>query len=108
MIHVSEQQLKQVEYLLEQSSRGHHVLFDPAELRRVFEKARTTNFTLSEEEAYETEPHLERLLEIPSLADKRAYLRTLDRAMFDRLVLTYFSIVENSLLESRDPDGALH
>ena len=44
MIHISKHQLAQVEYLLEQSAQGNHVLFDTDELRRVFEVAKARRF----------------------------------------------------------------
>ena len=102
MIHVSKHQLAQVEYLLKQSVQGNHVLFDTEELRRVFEWAAARRFTLTEAEAYEVEPHIERLLEEPSLEGKRAYLRQLERPVFERVVMTYFSIVENNLYDTSE------
>ena len=36
MIYVNQKQLEQVEYLIEQSSRGHHVLFETDMIRRAF------------------------------------------------------------------------
>jgi hypothetical protein len=102
MINVSKERLAQVEYLLSQSAQGNHVLFDTDELRSVFELASERRFTLSEEEAYEVEPHIERLLEEPSLESKRAYLKTLSRPVFERVVMTYISIVENNLYDSSE------
>jgi hypothetical protein len=100
MIHVSKHQLAQVEYLIEQSANGNHVLFDTNELRRVFEYAEASRFTLSEKDAYEIEPFIERLLEEPTLERKRAYLEGLEQPVFDRVVMTYFSIVENNLFDA--------
>lgn len=100
LIHVTKPQLTQVEYLLDQSAQGNHVLFDADDLRRVFRRGSAKAFVLSEEEAYEVEPHLERLIQEPSLERKRAYLEALDRGTFERVVRTYFSIVENNIYEN--------
>lgn len=101
MITISKNQMNQVEYLIDQSIRGNHVLFDLDALRRVFwkENPRLSN-TLSEQEAYSVEHHIERLITEPSLAQKRAYLEALDEDTFEMVVKTYFNIIENNIYES--------
>jgi hypothetical protein len=98
LIYVSPHQLKQVEYLIQQSIQGNHVLFTQDDLKRVFrpEKSRI----LSEEESYEVEHHIERLILIPSLVEKRIYLEKLDTETFEKVLRTYFNIVENNLYEN--------
>ena len=95
VIYVSQHQLDQVEYIIEQSIRGNHILFDVESLKSIL----TTGRDLSEDEAYAVEPHLEKLLSEPSLDQKRAYLDRLDSATYERVVKTYFNIVENNLFE---------
>lgn len=102
MIQLSKHRLAQVEYLLQQSAQGNHVLFDSEELRRVLVATEAGQFTLNEQEAYEVEPYLERLLEEPTIERKRAFLEGLDRPLFERLVRTYFSIVENNLYDTSE------
>ncbi|MBI3555372.1 MAG: hypothetical protein HY074_03790 [Deltaproteobacteria bacterium] len=95
MIYVNQKQLDQVEYLIEQSCRGHHVLFDADIIRAAFGAA--------EEESLETETtekHIENLILQPTLVSKRAYLENLTIETRDRVVRTYFSIVENNLFEA--------
>ena len=104
MIYVSKDQLEQVEYLIAQSIRGNHVLFDTESIRRAFHaRARPANAPLNApmnvEEAYGVEHHIERMILQPSLAGKRAYLDKLDHGTFERVVRTYFNIVENNLYE---------
>lgn len=96
MIYVNQKQLDQVEYLIEQSTRGHHVLFDNEVIRKAFER-------LSEHENAADdaiEKHIENLILQPTLISKRAYLENLTPDTFDRVVCTYFSIVENNIFES--------
>jgi hypothetical protein len=98
VIYVSQDQLKQVEYIIGQAVQGNHVLFEADSLRHVF----TTKYkseALSEEEAYSVEHHIEKLILLPSLPQKRAYLERLDAQTYKLVVRTYFSIVENNLFE---------
>lgn len=98
MIYVDKEHFKQIEYLLGQSAQGNHVLFAPEVLRKALckEFAGPGN----EEEAYAAEPHIERLLKLPSLEQKRAYLDHLPPDTLENLVRAYFNIVENSLYEN--------
>lgn len=98
MIYVSEDQLSQVEYLIEQSMHGNHILFDLECVREIFQI--TPGQTLSEEAAYEVEPLIEKLILQPTLQQKRAFLEALDQDTLSRVVKTYFNIVENNLYES--------
>ncbi len=103
MIYVSEDHLRQVEYLLEQSRFGNHLLFDSEQLRHVFrdrDEEDPDSRILSADEAYTVEHHIERLLQQPGLAQKRAYLEKLDPRTFEWVVRTYFNIVENNIVES--------
>lgn len=102
MIYVNQKQLDQVEYLIEQSCRGHHILFDADLIRGAFRRA----VSLDEEEEYSdeqvsaAEKHIENLILQPTLVSKRAYLDNLNCETRDRVVRTYFSIVENNIFEA--------
>ncbi len=105
MITIDENQLAQVQYLFEQSSRGNHLLFDPDSIRRVFLKPRrerSSESTLRAKDAEKVERHIERLLAEPSLESKRAYLEGLDRRSYEWVLRTYFNILENQLAESAE------
>jgi hypothetical protein len=98
LIYVSREQLQQVEYLIHQSIQGNHLLFDPSRVKEIFFRAPYFEFT--PEDAYAVEHHIERLLSRPTLDDKKAYLEGLDPTTYERVVRTYFNIVENNLFES--------
>lgn len=103
MIYVNQKQLDQVEYLIEQSCRGHHVLFDADIIRAAFGAAQIEIEVEEETEELETETtekHIENLILQPTLVSKRAYLENLNIETRDRVVRTYFSIVENNLFEA--------
>ena len=111
MIQVSKgRAFRQVQYLIEQSRQGNHVLFAPEEIRRVLAKpaAQPQSLQHAVQEAIEVEPHLEKLLGLLSLDSKRAYLETLDRKTYEKVVKAYFNIVENSLLENAPSREDLH
>ena len=97
MIHVSQEQLEQVEYLIEQSIQGNHILFDTDTVRRIFHSPHLS--ACSPEESYSVEHHIERIILQPTLEQKRAYLEGLDANTFKLVVKTYFNIVENNLFE---------
>ena len=94
MIYVNEKQLKQVEYLLEQSVRGHHILFDLDHIRRAFKDAR------DEEKGDKVEKHIENIILQPTLVSKRAYLENLKPNVYRQVLRTYFSIVENNVMQA--------
>lgn len=106
MIYVNQKQLNQVEYLIEQSTRGHHVLFDADVIREAFingtsdetEEALSDDLA-AEESAESAEKHIENLILQPTLVSKRAYLENLAPETRVRVVRTYFSIVENNIFE---------
>lgn len=94
MINVSQKQLSQVEYLIQQSIQGHHVLFDHETLKSILNKNANTAM----------KPHIEKIIEElitkPTLTEKKAFLNALSRDVFEQVVCTYFNIVENNLFES--------
>jgi len=97
MITVSQEQLDTVEYLLEQSAQGNHVLFEPDVVRKVFA---IPSAPMSEKQAYEVEHHIEKLISLDSIEKQKAYLELLSEATLHCVVKTYFNIVENNLFES--------
>lgn len=94
MVYVNQKQLDQVEYILEQSARGHHVLFEIDEIRRAFQP-----LDEDDKEDAEAEKHIENLILQPTLLSKKVYLENLSPEMYDHVVRTYFSIVENNIFE---------
>jgi hypothetical protein len=92
----SRQQQNQIQYLLQQSIQGHHVLFGTELVKRAFTPA-ARSLNQAEAEAYAAEPHLERLMAEPSLEGKRAYLESLEDELLVQVVRTYFNIVENTI-----------
>lgn len=101
MIVISEEQMDQVEYLIDQSLQGNHVLFDPSLIREIFH-AGQLHQDIELERAYEVEPHIEKLISLPTLSQKRAYVEQLDRKTMVDVIRTYFNIIENNLYENSE------
>ena len=97
MIYISENQFKDVEYLLLQSTVGNHLLFDEDSVRAAFSRDHT--ITLDPKECYAVEHHIERMIQQPGLPQMRAYFENLDNETRTQVVRTYFNIVENHLIE---------
>ncbi len=100
MIYITEEQAAQVKYLLEQAIQGNHILFEASTLKRILESPAPIA-----EEGYSVEPHVEKLMSLKGLAEKRAYLERLDAPTFAGVVRTYLNIVENTLFEAK---GTIH
>lgn len=97
MITVSQEQLDTVEYLIQQSTQGNHILFDPDTVRRVFT---TASHPMDEATGYEVEHHIEKLISLSGVDQQKAYLDQLLPDTLNHVIKTYFNIVENSLFES--------
>ena len=100
MITVSQAQLETVEYMIQQSTQGNHILFDLDLVRHVFTQSAAP---MNETEAYEVEHHIERLIALDGFYKQRAYVEQLTEQTLHRVIKTYFNIVENSLFESKLP-----
>ena len=104
MIYVNQNQLDQVEYLIEQSIKGFHVLFDNEGIREAFLKIEAGAERAVEagaERANEAiAKHIESMILQPTLVAKKAYLESLNSPVYLRVVRMYFSIVENNIYES--------
>jgi hypothetical protein len=104
--HLSKAQLGEIRYLMDQSMRGNHVLFDQEKIREVFERPHPP---ISPEDAYSVEHHIERILQQPSLEQKKAYLDSLDEHTYTRVVQTYFKIIDQRLARKiTKNEGARH
>ena len=98
MITVSKEQLDTVEYLLEQSAQGNHVLFGVDLVRQVFTHSQSP---MSQNEAYEVEHHIEKIISIEGFQKRKAYIEHLPQDVLYRVIKTYFNIVENNIFENQ-------
>lgn len=99
MIYVSQEQLEQVKYLLEQSAIGNHLLFDEQTIRRIAN--RIGNTESRDERIEKAEQLLEQMILRPTISSKRAFLETLDPLTYDDVARVYFNIVQNTAHENQ-------
>jgi hypothetical protein len=96
MITINQTQLDSVEYLIQQSAQGNHILFEVDQVRKVFS---INPPPMTEEQVREVETHIEKLITIGSFSQQKSYIQSLPEEVLVRVIKTYFNIVENSVFE---------
>jgi hypothetical protein len=96
MITINQNQLDTVEYLIQQSAQGNHILFDLDLVRKVFS---IKTDPMSEAQAREVESHIETLITLDTFEKQKAYVEALPEEVLYRVIKTYFNIVENNMFE---------
>tara|TARA_Y100000780_G_scaffold231697_2_gene258199 strand:- start:23536 stop:23940 length:405 start_codon:yes stop_codon:yes gene_type:complete len=95
---LDENRLLQMEYLVDQSRMGHHLLFDNATVSRVFtEENENDEAMFKVENLARIQDLLAEFMDKSTLKEKRRFLDTLEDEDHDLLVRTYFNIIENSI-----------
>lgn len=94
---LDENRLIQMEYLLEQSRNGLHLLFDNNTISRVFSSPGEENTLFKVENLTRIQNLLAQFMEKESLRKKRDFINGLNQKDHDLLVRTYFNIIENSM-----------
>lgn len=99
MVYVNDDQLEQVQYLLEQSTNGNHILFDNTTIKRI-----AATLDLHEEEQKErienAESLLEQLILCPSIEEKKLFLENLDETTYNDVVRVYINVLHNTIADS--------
>ncbi len=94
--------LEQLEFLLKQSLKGIHLLFDNRDIARVLSRTQDKDHKpFSMEKLKEMQTLLTDFIAEESLEDKRDFLEELDEGEYDLLVQTYFNLLENSIKEEK-------
>ena len=96
MITINQTQLDSVEYLIQQSAQGNHILFEVDQVRKVFS---INPPPMTEEQVREVETHIEKLITIGSFSQQKSYIQSLPEEVLVRVIKTYFNIIENSVFE---------
>ena len=95
---LDENRLLQMEYLVDQSRMGHHLLFDNATVSRVFTEENENDEAMFQvENLARIQDLLAEFMDKSTLKEKRRFLDTLEDEDHDLLVRTYFNIIENSI-----------
>jgi DNA primase catalytic subunit len=97
-LQLDENRLLQMEYLLEQSRLGHHLLFDKESITRVFTESEIKENSLFKvDNLARIQNLLAEFMDKESIRKKRDFISELNREDHDLLVRTYFNIIENSI-----------
>ncbi len=100
MIYINQDQLKQLEALLTQSTNGIHLLFDRKTLTDILQHPTEAMEFFTIENINRVQNILGEFLKRQKFDDKRQYLFSLDKESYELLVRSYFNIVENTILET--------
>ena len=97
MIEIKETDLNEIELFLNQSTRGHHLLFDTRKVAEILKiPTEHLNF-FKKNNIHKIQNLLTRLIAKKSLKAKKHYLESLDPEAFEIILRTYFHIVDNAL-----------
>ncbi|MFK8137165.1 MAG: hypothetical protein AB8E15_02285 [Bdellovibrionales bacterium] len=94
---LDENRLQQMEYLLDQSRNGHHLLFENSTIARVFSRKAEDNTMFKIDNLARIQDLLAKFMEKETLRKKRDFVHSLNHTDHDLLVRTYFNIIENSI-----------
>ena len=98
---IEKKQLKEIEFLFDQSTKGLHLLFDDKEKLAIILKEPIHEQSFFSSKNMKTIQFLfTNLISKKSFFDKKAYLQTLNAKNFEILVKTYFHIVDNTFLSA--------
>ena len=100
MIEIKERDLHEIEFFLNQSTRGHHLLFDRKEVADILKTPTEKINFFKRNSICRIQNLLTSLIAKKSLKAKRSYLESLDKEAFEILLRTYFHIVDNAVLSS--------
>ena len=100
MIYINQEQLKQLESLLSQSTMGIHLLFDRPRIASILKNPTEAQEFFSFENLSKVQTVLGEFLQKVSFEEKQRYLTDLDEQSYEILVRSYFNIVENTILEA--------
>lgn len=96
---IQNKQLKEIEYLFNQSTKGFHLLFDDnKKLTSILKTPTAEKHFFSSDNIKKIQSVFTGLIAKKSFQDKKNYLSQLNEENFEILVRTYFHIVDNTIL----------
>ncbi len=100
MIEIKERDLHEIEFFLNQSTLGHHLLFERDEVADILKTPTEKLDFFKKNSLPRIQGLLTGLISKKSLREKKHYLKSLDPEAFEILLRTYFHIVDNAVLAS--------
>lgn len=92
--------LQQIEYLLAQSVKGLHLLFDKQKIKLAYTKPKNGILDFDKEDRDKIQNLFSGLIKSTSLDQKEGYLNKLSDEDQEVLIKAYFHIVENTIKNS--------
>lgn len=92
-----EQNMQEIEYLLAQSTRGIHLVFDKTLIKRALLEPKNGNTDFDKEDRSKVQNLFSDFIEKPSLTEKEGFLNSLQEEDRELLIKAYFHIVENTI-----------
>ncbi len=98
---IEKKQLKEIEFLFDQSTKGLHLLFDDNEkLTNILKIPIAEKHFFNSDNIKKIQSVFTGLISKKSFQDKKRYLDELNSENFEILVRTYFHIVDNTILSA--------
>lgn len=94
------EQLGQLEYLFSQSACGNHLLFDREKIKQVFleqEKSKPQERVINLKKLDLIRKMIEKLIMLPTLSQKRAFIDNLPDNAKTMLIKAYFNMLDHTL-----------
>ncbi len=101
MVRIDDAQAEEIKYIISQSMNGLHVLFDNDTIKRYLHGSENEDEVFDENKSRQTEKLIERFMSTPTITGKKMLFQGLTDEEKALLIKTYFSIVENNILNSR-------
>ncbi|MEI6092754.1 MAG: hypothetical protein WCQ47_03625 [bacterium] len=101
MVHIDDSQVEEIKYIISQSMNGLHVLFDNDTIKKFLNNSDSEDEIFDERKSRDTEKLVERFMSTPTITGKKILFQGLNDSEKALLIKTYFSIVENNILNSR-------
>jgi hypothetical protein len=100
MVRIDDSQIEEIQYIINQSMNGLHVLFDNETIKKYLRGKDNEDDIFDENTSKRTELLLEKFMSIPSIRAKKMFFKDLQEDDKSLLIRTYFNIVENNVLSS--------
>lgn len=94
--------MQEIQYIIQQSMNGNHVLFDNDTIKRFCNTEKNDEDIFDEQKARSTEKLVELFMSTPTINGRKLFFQSLTEDEKSLLIRTYFQIVENNLLAKKN------
>ena len=94
--------MQEIQYIIQQSMNGYHVLFDNETIKRFCNIGKNDDDIFDEQKARTTEKLVEIFMSTPTINGRKIFFEGLPEEEKSLLIRTYFQIVENNVLAKKN------